>query len=83
MQWSSDGRFVYVRTPGDFVAHIFRIDLQSGRREPWKDLTPGDIAGYIGIDAHPRGVRVTPDGKAYAYTYWKLLDYLYLVEGLN
>ena len=83
LEWSNDGRFIYVRGTGDYVAHIFRINLASGAREEWKDLAPGDMVGSIGIEAHARAVRITPDGKSYAYNYWKFLNHLFLVEGLE
>ncbi len=83
LQWSADGRFLYLRGPGDLTVQIFRLDLRTGERELWKELAPADSVGNIGIAADPRGIRLTPDGKSYAYTQWKLLDELFLVEGLR
>jgi serine/threonine protein kinase/Tol biopolymer transport system component len=81
VQWSPDGRFLYVRGPNDSAIDLFRVDLSSGRREPWKRIEPADPVGLIGIQL--ASVHVTPDGKSYVYTYWKALTDLYLVDGLK
>ncbi len=82
VQWSKDGRSLYVRGPGDFVAPIYLLDLETGRKRLWKTLAPAE-AGIIGIGSDPKGVRVTPDGKHYAYTYWTSLSELYILQGLK
>ena len=58
---------------------IFRIDLATGRREVWRELTTSDPAGVWRI--HP--VTVTGDGGTYAYSYSSALGDLYLVEGVR
>jgi serine/threonine protein kinase/Tol biopolymer transport system component len=81
VQWSPDGRFLYVRGPADSAIELFRVDLLRGRRDLWKRIEPADPVGLIGIQL--ASVRVTPDGKSYVYTYWKSLTDLYLVDGLK
>jgi hypothetical protein len=54
------------------------MDVASGRKERWMDLAPPDRAGVIWMDP-----LVTPDGRAYVYTYHRLLSDLYLVLGLK
>jgi len=81
IQWTADGRALYVRGSGD-TAKIYRVNLPSGRRELWKELMP-DPVGLIGIEVKPGGIRITPDGKSYVYTYWSALQDLFLVEGLK
>jgi Tol biopolymer transport system component len=81
VQWSPDGRFLYVRGPADSAIELFRVDLSNGRRELWKRIEPADPIGLIGIQL--ASVHVTPDGKSYVYTYWKSLTDLYLVDGLK
>jgi eukaryotic-like serine/threonine-protein kinase len=83
VQWSANGRSLYVRSPGDFVATLHRIDLVTGRREFWKELAPLDPAGVMGLQSEPRGVLLTPDGEAFVYSYWNTLTELYLAEGLK
>jgi serine/threonine protein kinase len=81
VQWSSDGRFLYVRGLGDSAVEFFRLDLSTGRREPWKKIEPADPVGLIGIQ--PAAVHMTPDGRSYVYSYWKTLTELYLVDSLK
>jgi hypothetical protein len=79
IQWSDDGRFLYVRGPGDSELEFFRLNLATGRREPWKRIEAADPVGLISIAA----VHMTPDGRSYAYSYWKTLTELYLVDNLK
>jgi len=83
LQWSVDGRSLFLRGGGDLVLKIYKLDLASGRRELWKELTPPDPAGLIDIGSSIGEVRITPDGKFYVYTSWTIPGELYLVEGLK
>jgi hypothetical protein len=79
LRFSSDGGSIYAWKRGDVPARVTRIDLETGRRELWKDLLPADPAGVERIS----NVLVTPDGKGYAYCYARLLSDLFVVEGLR
>ena len=57
-----------------------RIEVATGRREPWKDLAPSELAGVIQVVP----VLMTPDGKWYVYGYGSAATSdLYLIEGLR
>jgi hypothetical protein len=60
-------------------AWIDRIEVATGSRQPWKEMTPGDPTGVYGIG----GMSVTPDGKSYAYHFISSIGSLYLAEGLR
>lgn len=79
LRWDASGRVLYVRAAGPGAARVFRLDVVSGRREPWKELAPADLAGVGNIVY----VRLTADGSSYAYTYPRNLSNLYLVRGLK
>jgi len=79
VQWSEDGRSLYVCRPQGLPAKIFRVDLVTGERSLWKEIAPSDPAGVFGIEP----IRLTRDGKSYVYSYRRLLTDLYLVEGLK
>jgi len=79
VQWTSDGRSLYVRRWDEMPARVFRLDLATSRRELWKQIMPADHTGVIAI----RGILPTPDGRAYAYSYLRVLSELYVVEGLK
>jgi Tol biopolymer transport system component len=83
LQWSGDGHAIFLRDPGDAELKIYRLDLRTGTRKLWKELTPPYAAGLIGIGADPGQVRITPDGQSYVYTFWIDEAALYLAEGLH
>ncbi len=82
IQWSADGRALYVREDGDFDSGIYRLNLSTGGRELVKKIVP-DPVGLIGLEVKPGGIQITPDGKSYVYTYWSYVDNLFLLEGLK
>ena len=67
--------YVFQRPAG----HVFRIHLASGRRELWREITPPDISGLISLLVFA----MTPDGRAYGYTFFTTSSELYLAEGLK
>ena len=46
-QWSADGRYLFVVEwgGGGIAAQVDRLELATGRREPWKKLMPSDPTG--------------------------------------
>src|SRR5581483_11258860 len=83
IQWSADGRSIYVLGPQYSAVKIFRVDLESGKRILWRSLALPDEVGSVGLAGDQNAVRVTPDGKYCLYTYTILLGELHLVEGLR
>jgi hypothetical protein len=79
MRWTADGRSLYVYSRGDLPAHVFLLEVATGRRQLWRELMPTDAAGVVDIVA----ICPTPDGRSYAYSYARILSNLYLVEGLR
>jgi hypothetical protein len=82
LQWSADGA-LFTREPGNLVLRIDKLDLTSGSRQFWKELVSSDPAVLIDIGSDPGQIRITPDGKSYAYTYWTFEGELYLAQGLQ
>jgi eukaryotic-like serine/threonine-protein kinase len=80
IRWSTDGGFLYVRNRGtELPARLFRIEVASGRRTPWKELAPADAAGVVEI----RGICLSDDLQSYVYSFRRMLTDLYLVEGVR
>ncbi len=79
LRWSTATSLFVVSRPGVLPVQISRLDLVTGRRALWKQLTPLDPAGVFSIDP----IRIAPDGKSYVYSYRRLLSELYLVDGLK
>ena len=78
--WSADGKSILVRGAEERPLTLYRIDLESGRRERWKELAPPDLAGFLEFGAGPMGVRVTPDFRFYAYTFYTDQENLKMTE---
>ncbi len=72
--------WVYVlRGGGTLPAHIVLVEMATGHEEPWKDIVPADPTGVVGLF----GIRVSPDGGSYAYSYGRTLSSLYVVDGVR
>ncbi|HEY1434884.1 MAG TPA: WD40 repeat domain-containing protein, partial [Thermoanaerobaculia bacterium] len=80
VRFSPDGQSLYVLERGDGAAFAMaRIDIASGERTRWKDIGPAGVDGMTGL---PR-VLLSADGQSYVYPYVRLLDELFLVDGLR
>ena len=78
VQWDASGG-LYMFQPGALPSKVYRLNLATRRKQFWKELSPADSAGAYSINR----MAITPDGKAYAYNYRRLLSNLYLVEGVH
>jgi Tol biopolymer transport system component len=78
IQWSRDGKDLYVFRLGENPAKVEKIEVESGRATLWKELAPPDTAGMS-----VRAIAMTPDAKYYAYSCQQYLTTLYLIENLD
>ncbi|HKF44323.1 MAG TPA: protein kinase [Thermoanaerobaculia bacterium] len=78
-RFAADGRSIYVYNIASHPGVVDLVDIQTGKRTPWKEFHPPDPAGVIQIAPF----LVTSDGKSYAYSYRRMLDDLYVVTGLR
>jgi Tol biopolymer transport system component len=79
--WTPDGGSVYV-VPSDrrkTVAEVSRVNIQTGKIEPWKTFGAGTAAGVASVGLP----RLSADGSAYAYLYIRVLSEAYVVKGLR
>ncbi len=79
VRWSADGRSIYVARGVRAPVVVEIVDVASGQRRPWRELRPPDPAGVVSIGP----IVMTADGSAYAYSYRRLLDDLFLADGLR
>jgi hypothetical protein len=77
-RFDAEGRSIYVTEFDGRVARIFRRDIASGRREPWKEIPLADPAGVSLVEPI-----IAADGASYVYTAHRTLSALYTVEGLR
>jgi Tol biopolymer transport system component len=79
IRWSGDGHFLFLQKLVEpSVLTVSRLDLNTGRKEQWKELKTPDPVGVQIRDAV-----ITPDGKSYAYSFQRDIVTLYLAEGLR
>jgi hypothetical protein len=77
IQWTLDGRF-YASRLGSFPIEVWKLDPATGKRQPWKVISP---AGYVGVEG--TSVRFSGDGRQMAARYILQRSTLYVVEGLK
>jgi len=81
LRWSSDRRFLYAGSGNrrTLTARVYRVEVSTGRREEWKAFSLPDPTGISGISCNA----ITPDGKAFVFTYGQQFSDLYIVDGLR
>jgi Tol biopolymer transport system component len=79
LEWTVDGRGLFVHEPSGVPRRIWRLDLGTGERTLWREIVPVDPAGVLAN----LEVLLTPDGRSYAIVFYRLLSTLYLVTDLR
>jgi DNA-binding winged helix-turn-helix (wHTH) protein len=77
--WSADSKHLFVATVEAVPVRISRTEVSTGRRQFVSKVTPSDLAGLWGFLT----VHITPDGKSYVYSDYRILSDLYLARGLK
>jgi len=77
--WGADDRTLFLYRRGAIPGGIQRLDLETGRREPWVTLEPTARHGAQGFLA----AAMTPDGERYVASYMQFITDLYAVRGLD
>jgi dipeptidyl aminopeptidase/acylaminoacyl peptidase len=77
--FTQDNSALWIFRRGEVPGRVIRLDLKNGKREVWKPLLPADPVGVYSIIE----LAITPDGKAYFYSYLRVLSQLYIVTGLR
>ncbi len=78
MGFFDGGKSLLVRT-ASVPVKVTRVDIATGRREPFKEIMPADPAGVQAIPT----IRFSTDGKSYAYSIGRILSDLFVVDGLK
>jgi len=78
IDWEPDGNSILVGQRGT-SCRVMRVYLNSSRREDVRTFAPSDTAGIVTVGA----VRFSADRKTYAYSYYRILSDLYVVDGLR
>jgi Tol biopolymer transport system component len=78
-RWTKDDKTVFVAHQGKGTTDIYGVNLVNGKRTLLDRLAPSDRAGVT----NEPSVVLTPDGKSYVYSYFRILSDLYSIGGLN
>jgi Tol biopolymer transport system component len=78
LQWCGDGRLVLHQYDGPTPV-LWKVDIKTGEREPWKELSPPNLVGLLDITP----IRVSPDCRSYAYSPLNVLSQVSLATGLR
>jgi len=79
LMWSADPKILYVYHWRQLPVRLYRLNAVTGERQFFKELHPSDATGLCDM-SH---VLLSGDGRAYVYSYLRLLSELYLVKGLK
>ena len=80
IQWSADGRYLYLRDNGEIPAHVTRYEIATGAQTSWLTLGPEDPTSFIGVDR----IQLSRDGRSYAFNALEVHDSsLFVIEGLR
>ena len=79
IRWSADGHSLYTYNSLARPGVVDLLDVQTGKRTPWKEFHPPDPAGVLEVAPF----LISPDGASYVYSYRRLVDELYVATGLK
>jgi Tol biopolymer transport system component len=79
VQWTPDGRAVYAYRPSAPPLRVEKIDVATGQRTLWKELSPPDPSGVDQVGP----IVIGPNESSYVYSYRRGLDELFLATGLK
>ena len=77
--WIKNANALFVGQRGETSCPVWKLDLQTGARTPWKTVSPADVAGVTGVSCP----RLAADEEHYAFGYVRDLSDLFLVEHLK
>jgi hypothetical protein len=75
--WTPGGQ-LWVKSMGALPARISRYDVHQRRVVEERTVSPSDLTGVLSVP----WVRISADGQTLAFDYHRLLDNLYLLDGL-
>jgi eukaryotic-like serine/threonine-protein kinase len=76
LRWSHSGKSLLVQSDS-VPARLVRVDVQTGKYQPWKEIAPLDLAGVSEIWP----VAVSQDERTIVYSSLRRLSELFVVDG--
>jgi eukaryotic-like serine/threonine-protein kinase len=78
-QWSSDPHILYAYQLKQEPVKVYRLNVITGERQFFREFHPNDVTGLCDM-SH---IIFSADGRAYVYSYIRMLSELYVVKGLK
>ncbi len=79
IRWSRDAKSIFVRTLFSIPAKVYKVEVSSGKRSLFKEITVSDPAGFVAFTS----IIISDDEQAYAYSYRRGLGALFLIENFS
>ena len=77
--WASDSQGIFIYSPEEVPIKVKRLDLATGTITPWKEIAMPDLAGA----SNAPDLVMNKAGDAYAYSVFRMMTDLFIVEGLR
>lgn len=78
--WGADGQHVFVQATTATGLTIYKVDVESGKRELWQTISPKD---QVGLQPMAVPSAITPDGRWIAFNYRTHVEQLYRSDNLK
>jgi WD40 repeat protein len=76
-RWSEDSQWLFVQKFSSVPSEVFRVNVHSGQRQPWRKIAPPDLTGVLQVGR----VLLSADSRSYAYSVQRTLSELYVASG--
>jgi eukaryotic-like serine/threonine-protein kinase len=77
VRWAPDGKALFVGRSWEVPESLERLDVMTGRREPFRTFGPPDLTGAVGVIS----IAISDDLKVYAYGTRRMHSHLFIVDG--
>jgi hypothetical protein len=74
-----DGKHLFVQASFAVPSPIVRVNLETGKRTLWRELSPLDPSGVFVVDR----VKISADGAAHVYSNRRVISWLTIIDGLQ
>ena len=78
--WTPDSKHLFVQDAAAVGANIYKVDVETGKRELWQALTPKDT---VGLQPQYFPDAITPDGRWVVYIHRNYLAQLYRSDNMR
>jgi hypothetical protein len=79
IDWAKKQNTLFVGTRGETACPVSLLDIQTGKRTPWKTFSPSDVAGVVGVSCPS----LAADEQHYVFGYIRDLSDLFFVDHLK